>query len=174
MRAQFRRPIRHERLLITALMAATAGSPTFAGPAAGGFVLHTNQTRIERHTNQGTQGVKGIQGMQGVKGVQGMDGLTTPPADHIPWLGPFDVTEMLAMSPVDVPALPGAPPLLDAPTVVRALPETWSHGNSPRVVGSIPAPASLLLWGLAVLARGGRTRRRPDRACACAASGLAR
>lgn len=158
-----RNGLRPHTALIAAMVAA-AGSPVFASGPAGRFVLHTNQERIVRHTNQGLQGL------------QGMQGLLSSPGDPVPWLGLFGAAEMLAMSPGSVTELPAPVPLFDVPlfdvslfdvpTGVRALPETWAHGNSPRAAGSIPAPASLPLLGLAVLARAGRARRRRfDRPC---------
>ncbi len=168
MPAPIRRPIRNMTLLrlfralrsdlrprtaLIAAMVAAAGSPAFAGGPAGRFVLHTNQERIVQHTNQDMQGLMSL------------------PGDPIPWLGPFSTAEMLAMSPGSVTWLPAPVPLVDVPlfdvpTGVRALPETWAHGNSPRAAGNIPAPASLPLLGLAVMARAARTRRRRfDRPC---------
>jgi len=82
-------------------------------------------------------------------------------------LGPFGVAETLATSLGSVTGLPTAVPLFDVPAFgVPALPDPWAHGNSPRAVGaagSVPAPATLPLLGIALLARTGPTRRRLDR-----------
>ena len=160
MRAQFIRPIRHKTLPVLLTMVVAAGSPSFAGPSPGGLVLHTNQDRIVQHTNQD------VQGMQGMRG---MTGLLTVPRDHVPWLGPLAATDTPATG---AGSMPGAPPIAlpfdvpaDVPADVWALQEIRAHGNSPRAVGSIPAPAALPVLVLALLARGGRPRRRLNRSC---------
>lgn len=141
---------------LIAAMAAAAGSPAFAGPPAGRLVLHTNQERIVKHTNQD------------------MQGLRTLPADPVPWLGRIGVAQTVVTSPGSVTGLPAAVPwfdvrAFDVPALgLPALPDPLAHGNSPSaggIVGSIPAAASLPLLGMALLVRTGRTRRRLDRSC---------